>query len=168
MQVNVIINRRHASDVALWRLAFRLVLTYGSTIKEHIKDVNTQTLLEMIYHQMIILNNSIKKSYKESSSTGSSRVRSIFDTETVLESLLSYLDFKSLCKVSTLNKHWYKLATSEAVWERLTYKDFNVCPRLSYKYSHIGAGRSKDVYCYSMRLFKYSVYGFGKKGGNAK
>ena len=160
MQNNFIINHRHISDLTLWRLVFRFILNYGG-----IRD--TQALLGLIYQQLLSNITFVKHQIlasKKSPTTGSS----IFDSETVLESVLSYLDFKSLCKVSTLNKNWFKLATSEAVWERLIYNDFNVYPKLSYKYSHIGAGRSKDFYCYSLRLFKYSVYGFGKKGGNAK
>ncbi len=156
---NEVINRRHLSDIASWRALFLFLFTYGA-----FKDYHAY--LTAIYQAFIHLK-SIKSTKSSIFTSINYTSRSnIFNSETVLETVFSYLDFKSLCKVSTLNKLCYSLSTSESVWENLIDKDFNVRPRLSYKYSHIGTGRTKDAYCYSMRLFRYSVYGAGKKNGN--
>ncbi len=85
------------------------------------------------------------------------RVSSAFDSEPVLMGIVSYLDCKTLCAASQINKLWNKFANDDSLWDNLCWNDFNI-NRSAYKYSHIGRGRSKDFYCYCLQTFNNVCY----------
>jgi hypothetical protein len=146
---NITISLQHVSNIHFWKLFFLFKLAHG----------NFKNVYSLVAQIASYLKKNISGKSRNSTKNCGAIKSNVFHIHTIVDRVLSFLDFKALCKVSCLNKMWYSMATSEPIWERLIVKDFAINPRLAYHYSRVGTGRSKDVYHYSLRLFRFAVYG---------
>jgi hypothetical protein len=146
---DVIISRYDIRNIHFWKLFFQFKLFHG----------NFKNVYSLVAQIASYLKKSGYGKIRDSSKGRGTMKSNAFHIHTIVDRVLSFLDFKALCNVSVLNKMWYSMATSEPIWESLIVKDFAINPRLAYHFSSVGTGRSKDAYYYSLRLFRFAVYG---------
>lgn len=159
-----IVGRVWLQNMTYWRIYFQIIASCGGYYFGNVR---------VLIAQIVDIMKRIKKEKIappfSNSSCRSRRISSnVFYSETVIERIVSFLDYKSVCRVCSVSKIWNKIAASEPIWERLMYKDFAIHPHSAYCCSRVGLGRSKDVYLYSMRLFRFAVYGRKKESSSSR
>ena len=155
------VSRGWLQNMAYWRLYFHIFASCGGCYFS-----NVRVLIAQIVDIMKRIKKETTATSPFSSNRSSKRSRNssnVFYSETVIERIVSFLDYKSVCRVCSVSKIWNKIAASESIWEKLMYKDFAIHPHSAYCCSRVGLGRSKDVYLYSMRLFRFAIYGRKKE-----